>query len=104
MVRKNAMLYIGTEYTLEARPNNKHKNADDMRYLPLKVTLRDTPQLPEFVLLLDTLSGAPVTCSQVQRLTRQDRVLASVLTYTQLGWSTVPRAIDNIYFHTTTQL
>ena len=74
------------EYTLEARPTTKHGNADAMSRLPLKVTPRDTPQPPEFVLLLDTLSGAPVTCSQIQRWTRQDPVLAWVLRYTQLGW------------------
>ena len=74
------------EYTLEARPTTRHGNADAMSHLPLKLTPRDTPQPPEFVLLLDTLSGAPVTCSQIQRWTRQDPVLGRALRYTQLGW------------------
>ena len=57
-----------------------------MSHLPLKHTPQDTPQPPEFVLLLDTLSGAPVTCSEIHRWTRQDPVLGGVLRYTQLGW------------------
>ena len=57
-----------------------------MSRLPLKVKPQETPQPPEFVLLLDTMSKAPITCSQIQTWTRQDPVLASVLRYTQLGW------------------
>ena len=74
------------EYTLEARPTNKHGNTDAMSRLPLKVKSQETPQPPEFVLLLDTMSEAPITCSQIQAWTRQDTVLASVLRYTQFGW------------------
>jgi len=70
------------EYTLEARPTNKHGNTDAMSRLPLKVKSQETPQPPEFVLLLDTMSEAPITCSQIQAWTRQDTVLASVLRYT----------------------
>ena len=67
------------EYMLEARPINKHGNADAMSRFPLKVKPQETPQPPEFVLLLDTMSEAPITCSQIQTWTRQDSVLASVL-------------------------
>ena len=77
---------MGIEYILEARPTNKHGNADVMSRLPLKVKPQETPQPPELVLLLDTMSEAPITCSQIQTWTRQDPVLASVLRYTQLGW------------------
>ena len=45
-----------------------------------------TPQPPEFVLTLETLSQTPITCSQIQTWTRQDPALSSVLRYAQLGW------------------
>ena len=85
-IQRWALTLACYEYTLEARPTNKHGNADAMSRLPLKVKPQETPQPPEFVLLLDTMSEVPISCSQIQTWTRQDQVLASVLRYTQLGW------------------
>jgi len=71
------------EYTLEARPTNKHGNADAMSFLPLKVKPQETLQPPEFVLLLDTMSEAPITCSQIQAWTG---VGFGIEIITQFGW------------------
>ena len=74
------------EYFLAARPTTQHGNADAMSHLPLKFKPMLTPQPPEFVLTLETLSQTLITCSQIQTWTRQDPALSSVLRYVQLGW------------------
>ena len=57
-----------------------------MSRLPLKVKPQDMPQPPEFVLMLDTMSEGPITCSEIRTWTRQDPLLSTVLRHTQMGW------------------
>ena len=69
-------------YTLAARSTTQHGNADAMSRLPLTVKPQETPQPPEFVLMMDTMAEGPITCSQIQLWTRKDPLLSSVLRYT----------------------
>ena len=54
--------------------------------LPLTVKSQDTSQPPEFILLLNTMSEGPITCSDIRTWTRQDPLLSTVLRHTQMGW------------------
>lgn len=74
------------EYTLATRSTTQHGNTDAISRLPLKVKAQDTPQPPEFILTLDTMSEGPIVCSEIRTWIRQDSWLSTVLRHTEMSW------------------
>ena len=71
-IQRWALILALYEYTLAARLTTQHGNTDAMSRLPLKVKPQDTPQLPAFILMLDTMAEGFITCADIRTWTRHD--------------------------------
>ncbi len=61
-----AQLLGGYEYSIEYRPGKHHANADFLSRMPLADTPSSVPEMPETVLLMETLDSSPITAAQVK--------------------------------------
>ena len=61
-------------------------NADSLSRLPLPEALASVPLPGETILLVDTLSTAPISSEQLKTSTAHDPVLSHVLRTVRRGW------------------
>lgn len=85
------------EYTIRFKTTQQHSNADALSRLPLLIEENQSKvALPEeFVLLLNYLSEAPVSCLQLKQWTSRDVLLSQVMEFVNCGWpETVETALQ----------
>ena len=72
-------------YEIEFKSMNDHCNADELSRLPLKDTgLKCSTTPSEFN--VHQIMALPVSCTDVERASRQDAIVSKVLQYTRKGW------------------
>ena len=72
-------------YEIEFKSMNDHCNADALSRLPLKDTGSKCSTTPsEFN--VHQIMALPVSCTDVERASRQDAIVSKVLQYTRKGW------------------
>ena len=79
-------------YEIEFKSTNDHCNADALSRLPLKDTGSKCSTTPsEFN--VHQIMALPVSCTDVERASRQDAIISKVLQYTRKGW---PNTISDL--------
>ena len=96
-IQRWALTLGGYDYTIAYKPGQDHANADLLSRLPVSGAPTVVPDLPEMVLLMETLSSSPVTASQISKWTSQDTLLAKVKEHVLNGWHQVSDEIPNSY-------
>ena len=83
-----AILLSTYHYNIIFRSTTAHGNADGLSRLPLSVTQDESTQAEgaSAIFNLSQIGILPVTCTELQTVTRNDPVLSKVLHYTRYGW------------------
>ena len=97
-----AILLSAYTYDIEYKPTQEHGNADMLSRLPVGPdTTFDTTSLSTVVNMIqdEQLKHSPVVAADVQKATKDDRILTQVTNYMLNGW---PRVKAKNYNHTLT--
>ena len=76
------------EYTMAFRTSKQHANANAMSRLPLRETLKLSPDLPEVILMMENLDNSPISSHDIAVRTKRDPLMSQVYRYIQEGWPT----------------
>ena len=85
-IQRWALTLATYQYKIVYKRGSEISNADGLSRLPLPTSSQTIPVPSEHVLLLEHLSSGPVTATQIETMTRQDKVLSRVLYFVQNGW------------------
>lgn len=85
-IQRWALTLAAYEYKIVYKEGSKNGNVDGLSRLLLKSSLERTPLPGDTILLLKHLETAPVNAHDIQRWTRKDIILSTVLRYILNGW------------------
>ena len=76
------------DYDIKCKSTDAHANADSLSRLPLQSTSDQqlNEKVPISVFNVSQISALPVTCQDIQRATRTDRLLSQIYNYVKNGW------------------
>ena len=80
-----AILLSAYDYEIRFKSTNDHCNADGLSRLPLQVN-ELPPDKDISIFNIGQVQALPVTYLDIQKATRRDRVLSTVMKYVQEGW------------------
>ena len=88
-----ALLLSAYDYDIKYKSTDAHANADCLSRLPLQSTSDQqlNEKAPISVFNVSQISALPVTCQDIQRATRTDRLLSQIYNYVKNGW---PRNVN----------
>ena len=92
-----AILLSAYTYDIEYKPTQEHGNADMLSRLPVGPdTTFDTTNLSTVVNMIqdEQLKHSPVVAADVQKATKDDRILTQATNYTLNGWPRVKKHLS----------
>ena len=92
------MLLSAYDYSIKYKSTSAHGNVDGLSRLPTCGSDSEEQLHEENVFSVRQLEALPTTVTQLQQMTRRDRLLSKVLRYTKSGWpATVSEALKPYY-------
>ena len=85
-IQRWALMLGAYQYTIRYRRGSANANADALSRLPLPTKVREVPQPPEVVHLMEHLSSTPLTSTVIKRWTDRDPTLSKVRRWVLEGW------------------
>jgi len=85
-IQRWAIMLSAYQYDIEFRPTHKHGNADCLSQLPLQNPAGTMQDDAASLFNIHQIGTLPLNANQLRQKTRQDPVLAKVLSFTQNGW------------------
>ena len=87
-------------YEMIYRPGSKHQNCDALSRLPASPAPREVPIPSDTVHLMRCLEeGSSLTFSRIEKASRRDPVIGSVLVKLRTGWSGSPESLEEGTFY-----
>lgn len=98
-LQRYAIFLSGFTYAIEYKSTKRHNNADALSRLPVQNDTDTKTADADDVFHMSQIDDLPVTSAEVQRETRKDKVLASVLNQTMNGWENTDNKTLNPYYN-----
>jgi hypothetical protein len=98
-LQRYAIFLSGFTYDIEYKSTKRHNNADALSRLPVQNDTDTKTADADDVFHMSQIDDLPVTSAEIQRETRKDKVLASVLNQTMNGWENTDNKTLNPYYN-----
>ena len=98
-LQRYAIFLSGFTYDIEYRSTKNHNNADALSRLPLENDIDENTKDADDVFHMSQIDDLPVTSTEIQRETRKDNVLASVLNQAMNGWENTDEQTFKPYYN-----
>lgn len=97
-LQRYAIFLSGFTYNIEYKNTKKHNNADALSRLPMQSDMNINSEDADDLFHVLQIEDLPITSAEIQRETRKEKVLASVLYQAMNGWEITDDSLMKPYF------